>query len=118
VFLRFVIFTRSTNSLPQYFEHGYRSPSISVFNIRSGKQNVKEHREYRGPERKWLPGLADPSAKGGPDTPTSAIAVGRMIYGVERKIEFVRNPDLKGKDPGPFKVFALSLPGVAGGARN
>jgi hypothetical protein len=48
--------------------------------------------------------------KEGLDTPTSAIAVGRTIYGVERKIEFVRNPELKGKDPGPFKVFALPLP--------
>jgi sugar lactone lactonase YvrE len=44
------------------------------------------------------------------DTPTSAIALGGTIYGVERKIEFVRNPELKGKDPGPFKVFALPLP--------
>jgi hypothetical protein len=44
------------------------------------------------------------------DTPTSAIVLGRTIYGVERKIEFVRNPDLKGRDPGPFKVFALPLP--------
>ena len=48
--------------------------------------------------------------KEGLDTPTSAIAVGRTIYGVERKIEFVRNPELKGRDPGPFKVFALPLP--------
>jgi hypothetical protein len=48
--------------------------------------------------------------KEGLDTPTSAIALGDTIYGVERKIEFVRNPELKGKDPGPFKVFALPLP--------
>ena len=48
--------------------------------------------------------------KEGLDTPTSAIAVGRTIYGVERKIEFVRNPELKGKDPGPFTIFALPLP--------
>src|ERR1700677_977633 len=48
--------------------------------------------------------------KEGLDTPTSAIAVGRTIYGVERKIEFVNDPELKGKDPGPFKVFALPLP--------
>jgi hypothetical protein len=48
--------------------------------------------------------------KQGLDTPTSAIAVGRTIYGVERKIEFVNNPSFKGKDPGPFKVFALPLP--------
>jgi hypothetical protein len=48
--------------------------------------------------------------KEGLDTPTSAIALGRTIYGVERKIEFVNNPQLKGKEPGPFKVFALPLP--------
>ena len=44
------------------------------------------------------------------DTPTSAIALAHTIYGVERKIEFVSNPKLKGKDPGPFKIFALPLP--------
>jgi streptogramin lyase len=48
--------------------------------------------------------------KEGLDTPTSAIAFGRTIYGVERKIEYVNNPELKDKDPGPFKVFALPLP--------
>jgi hypothetical protein len=48
--------------------------------------------------------------KEGLDTPTSAIALGHTIYGVERKFEFVRNPELKGRDPGPFKVFALPLP--------
>jgi sugar lactone lactonase YvrE len=46
----------------------------------------------------------------GLDTPTSAIALGGTIYGVERKIEFVNKPELKGKDPGPFKIFALPLP--------
>jgi outer membrane protein assembly factor BamB len=50
--------------------------------------------------------------KQGLDTPTSAIVVGRTIYGVERKIEFVANPALKGRDPGPFKVFALPLPSL------
>jgi hypothetical protein len=44
------------------------------------------------------------------DTPTSAIALAHTIYGVERKIEFVSNPKLKGEDPGPFKIFALPLP--------
>jgi hypothetical protein len=47
--------------------------------------------------------------KEGLDTPTSAIALGRTIYGAERKIEFVNTPALKGKDPGPFKIFAMSL---------
>ena len=48
--------------------------------------------------------------KEGLDTPTSAIALGRTIYGVERKIEFVINPELQGRDPGPFKIIALPLP--------
>jgi sugar lactone lactonase YvrE len=48
------------------------------------------------------------------DTPTSAIALGRTIYGVERKIEFVNKPELKDKDPGPFKIFALPLPSSGG----
>jgi hypothetical protein len=48
--------------------------------------------------------------KEGLDTPTSAVAIGGRIYGVERKIEFVRDRALKDRDPGPFKVFSLPLP--------
>jgi sugar lactone lactonase YvrE len=48
--------------------------------------------------------------KGGLKTPTSAIRVKNTIYAVERKIEYVRNPALKGQDPGPFTVLALPLP--------
>jgi sugar lactone lactonase YvrE len=48
--------------------------------------------------------------KGGLKTPTSAIRVKNTLYAVERKIEYVRNPALKGHDPGPFTVLALPLP--------
>jgi sugar lactone lactonase YvrE len=48
--------------------------------------------------------------KDGLMTPTSAIRVGRTIYAVERKIDYVRKPELKGQDPGPFTVRAMPLP--------
>jgi sugar lactone lactonase YvrE len=48
--------------------------------------------------------------KGGLMSPTSAVAHQGVVYGVERKIEYVRNPELRGKDPGTFKVLALPLP--------
>ncbi len=48
--------------------------------------------------------------KDGLVTPTSAVRVHRTIYAVERKIDYVRKPELKGQDPGPFTVLALPLP--------
>lgn len=43
-------------------------------------------------------------------TPTSAVVRQGVVYGVERKIEYVRNPELRGQDPGTFKVLAFPLP--------
>ena len=43
-------------------------------------------------------------------TPTSAVRVHDTIYAVDRKIDYVRKPALKGQDPGPFTVLALPLP--------
>jgi sugar lactone lactonase YvrE len=51
--------------------------------------------------------------KAGLKTPTSAIRVKNAIYAVERKFEYVRNPALKGQDPGGFTVLALPLPSPA-----
>jgi hypothetical protein len=51
--------------------------------------------------------------KAGLKTPTSAIRVKNTIYAVERKFEYVRNPALKGQDPGAFTVLALPLPSPA-----
>jgi hypothetical protein len=48
--------------------------------------------------------------KDGLMTPTSAVAFKHTIYAVERKFDYVKKPELKGKDPGPFKVLALPLP--------
>jgi hypothetical protein len=33
-----------------------------------------------------------------------------MAYAVEGKINFLIDPALKGKDPGPFKAIAIPLP--------
>ena len=43
-------------------------------------------------------------------TPTAGIAVKDTVYALEHKIEYLRNPELQGKDPGPFKIVALALP--------
>jgi hypothetical protein len=43
-------------------------------------------------------------------SPTSAVVRQGVVYGVERKIEYVRSPEYKGKDPGTFKVLAFPLP--------
>ncbi len=48
--------------------------------------------------------------KSGLKTPTSAIRVKSTIYAVERKFDYVRNPALKGQDPGQFTVLALPVP--------
>ncbi len=42
--------------------------------------------------------------------PTSAIRVKNTIYAVERKFDYVRKPELKGEDPGPFIVLAFPVP--------
>ena len=48
--------------------------------------------------------------RGGLMSPTSAVVRKGVVYGVERKIEYVRSPEYKGKDPGTFKVMAFALP--------
>lgn len=48
--------------------------------------------------------------KDGLMTPTAGIAVRETVYALERKVEYLRNPELKGQDPGPFKILALPLP--------
>ena len=37
--------------------------------------------------------------------------LGNTVYVVEGKIQYLFNPDLRGKDPGPFKAIAIELPG-------
>ena len=36
--------------------------------------------------------------------------IGDTVYVVEGKIQYLFNPDLRGKDPGPFKAIAIPLP--------
>jgi sugar lactone lactonase YvrE len=36
--------------------------------------------------------------------------VGRTVYAVEGKIQYLVNPELRGQDPGPFKAIAIPLP--------
>jgi sugar lactone lactonase YvrE len=36
--------------------------------------------------------------------------IGNTVYVVEGKIQYMFNPDLRGKDPGPFKAIAIPLP--------
>lgn len=42
-------------------------------------------------------------------SPSSATAVGNVVYAVEGKIEYVIDPRLKGKDPGRFVAYAVPL---------
>ena len=48
--------------------------------------------------------------KDGLMTPTAGIVVKNTVYVLERKVEYLRKPELKGKDPGVFKILALPLP--------
>jgi hypothetical protein len=36
--------------------------------------------------------------------------IGNTVYVVEGKIQYMFNPELRGKDPGPFKAIAIPLP--------
>jgi len=36
--------------------------------------------------------------------------IGQTVYVVEGKIQYLFNPELRGKDPGPFKAIAIPLP--------
>ena len=48
--------------------------------------------------------------RGGLMSPTSAVIRQGVVYGVERKIEYVRSLEYKFRDPGTFKVMAFPLP--------
>ncbi len=46
----------------------------------------------------------------GLQSPPAVTLVGNTAYGLEGKILYLINPALKGKDPGPFKAYAVPLP--------
>lgn len=54
--------------------------------------------------------------RGGLMSPASVTAVGDVIYAADGKIQYLLDPALKGKDPGPFIVHAIALTRRAAGA--
>ncbi len=46
----------------------------------------------------------------GLQSPPAVTLVGNTVYALEGKILYLLNPALKGKDPGPFKAYAVPLP--------
>ena len=41
--------------------------------------------------------------------PTAVTMVGNTAYVLEAKLNYQRDPALKGKDPAPFKAYAVPL---------
>ena len=41
--------------------------------------------------------------------PTAVTTVGNTAYVLEAKLNYQRDPALKGKDPAPFKAYAVPL---------
>jgi sugar lactone lactonase YvrE len=46
----------------------------------------------------------------GLDSSPGVTLVGNTVYAVEGKIQYLFNPQFRGKDPGPFKAIAIPLP--------
>ncbi|HEY1898787.1 MAG TPA: hypothetical protein VGG49_03235 [Steroidobacteraceae bacterium] len=46
----------------------------------------------------------------GLQSPPAVTLVGNTVYALEGKIRYLISPSLKGKDPGPFKAYAVPLP--------
>jgi sugar lactone lactonase YvrE len=46
----------------------------------------------------------------GLDSSPGVTLVGDTVYAVEGKIQYLFNPEFRGKDPGPFKAIAIPLP--------
>lgn len=46
----------------------------------------------------------------GLQSPPAVTLVGNTVYALEGKILYLISPNLKGKDPGPFKAYAVPLP--------
>ncbi|HEV2701583.1 MAG TPA: hypothetical protein VGV09_08130 [Steroidobacteraceae bacterium] len=46
----------------------------------------------------------------GLQSPPGVTLVGKTVYALEGKILYLVSPTLKGKDPGPFKAYAVPLP--------
>jgi len=46
----------------------------------------------------------------GLQSPPAVTLVGNTVYALEGKIGYLIRPELKGKDPGAFKAYAVPLP--------
>jgi hypothetical protein len=46
----------------------------------------------------------------GLDSSPGVTLVGKTVYAVEGKIQYLFNPQFRGKDPGPFRAIAIPLP--------
>jgi hypothetical protein len=46
----------------------------------------------------------------GLDSSPGVTLIGNTVYAVEGKIQYLINPQFRGKDPGPFKAIAIPLP--------
>jgi len=46
----------------------------------------------------------------GLDSSPGITLIGDTVYVVEGKIQYLFNPEFRGKDPGPFKAIAIPLP--------
>jgi sugar lactone lactonase YvrE len=46
----------------------------------------------------------------GLDSSPGVTLIGKTVYAVEGKIQYLFNPQFRGKDPGPFKATAIPLP--------
>ena len=46
----------------------------------------------------------------GLQSPPAVTLVGNTVYALEGKILYLVSPAMKGKDPGPFKAYAVPLP--------
>jgi len=46
----------------------------------------------------------------GLQSPPAVTLVGNTVYALEGKIGYLISPTLKGKDPGPFKAYAVPMP--------
>ena len=55
------------------------------------------------------PAWQTPAPSPPPSSPGTA-AVGKVGYAIEGKIDYLFNPDLRGKDPGQFVIRAFPLP--------
>ena len=43
-------------------------------------------------------------------SPPAVTLIGRTAYGLEGKVNYLRDPKLKGQSPEPFKAYAIPLP--------